>query len=345
MIDSLSASTGLLASDPMFWMPLALYGLLLFLLAGLVVLDGFDMGCGLLMPWMNPVSRARTLDALTAWRGANDAWVLLLFAVFMAAFPLGWSTMLADMFVPVMFLVLGSVLRGLAFEFRARASMGQQEFWGALFSLGSYFSVAGLGLWLTKYVNGPYQDLSAWVFVSLVMLAVAANTVVLAASWILTWASGALRLFAARVGAALVRWIAAGMVAVSLVLALTNPAIYYRWTHIQSLHFAVIVWVLMLAVFVLLERQLRAVAQDPQKKIWWLPLVLIALLDLAMLAGLMFSYFPFLVLDMITVWDAAASRESLRWVMAGVVVCLPILLVFNVLGYWRLFRLKPVRFD
>lgn len=345
MIESLSASTGLLASDPMFWMPLALYVLVLFLLAGLVVLDGFDMGCGLLMPWIKPVARSRVLDALTAWRGANESWVLLLFAVFMSAFPIGWEPMLSEMFVPVMLLVTGSALRSLAFEFRARASMGQQEFWNMLFSFGAHCSVAGLGLWLAKYVNGPDQDMSDWAFVVLVVIAVAANAIVLATSWMLTWSNGVIRHFSARVGVATVRWVAAGMVAVSLVLALTNPAIYYRWTHVETLHIASVAWVLMLTGFVVLDRQLRGVATSPQAIIWWSPLVIAACLNLLMLGGLAYSYFPFLVLDNLTVWDAAASRESLRWVMAGVVVCAPILLVFNVLGYWRLFRFKPVRFD
>ena len=343
MIEALSASVGLLARDPMFWMPLVLFGVVAFLLAGQIVLDGFDMGCGLMVPWLDSATGSRMIDGLTAWRSANESWILLLFAIFIAAFPLGWVPLTADLFVPILLLVTGSVVRSLAFEFRARASMGQQRIWSALFSLGAYCSVAGLGLWLAKYVSGPNQDLDDWVFVILVLISVSANCVLLASCWILTWDGGAMRQKAAQTGVATTRWVAAGMVAVSLILALTNPAIYYRWTHSESLHVGIGSWLVMLAVFVYLERALRRVAARPDSSVWWTPLVAAAALNVMMLLGLVYSYFPFLVLDELTVWDAAASRESLRWVMAVAVAAVPILLVFNVLGYWRLFRYKPVR--
>lgn len=343
MIEALSASVGLLARDPMFWMPLVLFGLVVFLLAGQIVLDGFDVGCGLMMPWLDSATASRVIDALTAWRGASESWILLLFAIFMAAFPLGWVPVTADLFVPLLLLVTGSVVRSLAFEFRARASMGQQRFWNAMFSLGAHCSVAGLGLWLAMYVSGPSQDLDDWVFVILVLMSVSANCVLLASCWILTWDAGPMRQKAAKAGAASIRWVAAGMVAVSLILALTNPAIYYRWTHSESLHVGIGSWLMMLSVFVYLERALRLVAARPEVAVWWTPLVAVAALNVMMLLGLVYSYFPFLVLDELTVWDAAASRESLRWVMAAAVAAAPILLVFNVMGYWRLFRYKPVR--
>lgn len=343
MIEALSASVGLLTRDPMFWMPLVLFGIVAFLLAGHIVLDGFDVGCGLLVPWLDFATGSRVVDALTAWRGANESWILLMFAIFMAAFPLGWVPMTTDLFVPLLLLVTGSVVRSLAFEFRSRASMGQQRIWNALFSLGAYCSAAGLGLWLAKYVSGPSQDLDDWVFVMLVLIAVSANSILLASCWILTWDGGVMRQKAAQIGVATIRWAAAGMVAVSLILALTNPAIYYRWTHSDFLHVGIASWLIMLAVFVYLERTLRLVAARPDVSAWWTPLVAAAALNVMMLLGLVYSYFPFLVLDELTVWDAASSRESLRWIMAAVVVVAPIFLVFNVLGYWRLFRYKPVR--
>lgn len=341
MIETLSASTGLLASDPVFWMPLALFGIVIFLLAGQIVLDGFDVGCGLLLPWLEPVMRSRVLDSLTPWRGANESWLLLLFVVFMAAFPLGWAPVLGELYLPIMLLVSGSVLRSLSFEFRARAPMAQQSWWMAVFSVGAYCSAAGLGLWLAESVSVLSYGAGFWLFAALVLLAVGSNCILLAACWILTWDAGALRLKAARWARATIRWVAAGMVAVSLILALTNPAIFYRWTNSANLHVGAVWWLLMLCGFVYVEHRVRAVVRNPAAQVWRMPLVVTAALNWFMLIGLVYSFFPFLVLDNLTVWDAAASRESLRWVMAGVVVVAPVLLVFNVLGYWRLFRYKP----
>src|SRR5690554_4639838 len=154
MIEALSASTGLIVGDPRFWIPLVFFFVLLMLMAGIVAFAGFDIGWCLLMSWLPELERKRVIDCLTNWRGANASWVLLFFAVFMPVYPMGWSSIFEQQFVPVLLLTVGCALRSLAFEFRARAPMKQQPFWNGLFSAGAYASASGLALWLARTVNG-----------------------------------------------------------------------------------------------------------------------------------------------------------------------------------------------
>ena len=342
MIDSLSASMGLLAGDPLFWMPLVLSMLVCLLLIGLVLLDGFELGAGLILPWISAENRARVLDALAPWRGANESWLLLALAFSMAAFPLAWSLLTSRLYAAIVLLVSGAVVRYLAYEFRARASMNQQSGWLRLFMVGSLLGAVGYGLLLVGFVTGLRFQWDLLAFGVLVVVAVLAWFVLLGALWTLLWSGGELRRQVAKLALGATRWCAAGMVAVSFMLALVNPAIFYRWTHGDNLMLAAFWWLVMLAVYVALDIRLRSFRTGDGYGTARLPFVLAGLLLVLMLAGLVYSIFPFLILDSLTVWDAASSLSSLGLVMASALVALPVLLIFNVLGYWRLFVRRTI---
>lgn len=337
MIGDLSSSMGLMADDPLFWIPLVLSAMVLMLLSGLVLFDGFELGVGLLLPLLKPEHRSRLMDALAPWRGANESWLILTLGISMAAFPFAWSAMFANLYTAILLLVCGTVLRGIAYEFRARAPMREQAFWLHLFSVGSVLGAIGLGLLLAGYATGQRLQGALLGFTVLVVVSVFASFVLLGSTWTLLWAQGGLRTRIARLAMSAGRWSAAGMVAVALMLALTSPAILYRWTHGQNLWMAVIGWLLMLGLFVSLEIQLRHVSRGQSPGVWRMPLALTLLVLLIMVLALAYSLFPFLILDELTVWDAAASVNSLTLVLSAATVALPVLLIFNVLGYWRLF--------
>jgi cytochrome d ubiquinol oxidase subunit II len=337
MIESLSKSMWLLAADPLFWVPLVLSTVVLLLLIGLVLFDGFELGVGLLLPLIEEDERSRLMDALAPWRGANESWLLLVLGLSMAAFPFAWSLLFANLYPALMFLVLGAVLRSVAYEFRARAPMREHAFWQYLFTLGSLLGAVGFGLLLAGYATGQRLHGALYGFASLVTLGVLASFLLLGASWTLLWAQGALRVRVSRLGKTAARWTAAGMVAVAFLLGLTSPAVFYRWTHGDNLWVAVTGWVVMLSVFVILEIQFRHVSRGGFGRVWRSPLVLTLMVLTLMIFALIYSFFPFVVLDELTVWDATASANSLLFVMAVTVVALPVLLIFNVLGYWRLF--------
>ena len=337
MIQALSASTGLAATDPLFWMPLVLFCLLLALILGAVLLDGFDIGVGLLVRAAPASHRTDLLVALSPWREANEFWLILAAGLFVAAFPVAWGDILSHLYIPLTMTAIGSALRGVAFEYRVRSDASHRMAWVWRFWLGSLLTAFGHGLLLASVVTG-YADPRAYLWFGLFIgICAIAAYALLGATWLVMRQRGPLQSLAVAWARHAIRCVAAGMVAVSLALGLTNPAIFYKWTSTSSLLFAIPVWVVMLACFVAMDMILTRVTRPDVQKWSNMPFYLCALLMSLMLGGLVYSVFPFVVLDRLTIWDAAAALSSLQLVLSATIVAVPVMLIFNLFAYRSMF--------
>lgn len=341
MIDALAASLGLSASAPSFWMPLLMMALLFVLILGGALFDGFDIGVGVLVLLAPRHARSQLMVALSPWRDANGFWWLLAVGLFLAAFPLAWGAVLGALYVPMSLTVLGVMLRSVAFEFRIRAATEKRDRWIALFWLGSLLTALGHGGVLAQLVLGLKQDTPEGWFTVFIALCTVAAYALLGACWLVMRLQGELQLFAARWARHAIRWAAAGMVALSIALGLANPAIFYKWSSATNLVLAAPVWLLMLGCFVGIDMSLTRVTQSRYRSLVWLPFTLCWFLFVALLGGLTYSMFPFVVLDTLTLWDAASAQGSLQLVLAATVVVLPILVIFNLMTYRGLFGRAP----
>src|SRR5690606_26526802 len=156
MIDMLAASLGVSSSDPTFWMPLVFMGLLFLLIAGGVVLDGFDLGVGMLLPLAPADERGRMMALLSPWRDANEFWPLLGIGLFASAFPMAWGAVFGKLYGPLALMALGLALRSVSFEFRIRARSELKPRWVLGFWLGSVATAFAQGLILGRFATG-YQ--------------------------------------------------------------------------------------------------------------------------------------------------------------------------------------------
>ena len=333
MIQSLSSSMGLSVGDPVFWMPLSLMLLITLLLVGLLLIDGIALGAGLLAIGLPKGQRVSLLRSVLPWQNANEAWLSLLLGVSMAAFPFAWSDMSENFYLPMLALIVGAVLRSLSIRVLS-GDAGVR--WSWIYCLGSLLGALGFGMLLAEYVTGQRFHLSLLAFVILMVLSMIAVFVLLAANWVLIWLEGDQVAKVASLGAMSARWCAAGMVGLSFMLALANPAIFYRWTHGDSLMMAVIWWGVMLVGFVWMDRGLRRTVQGDRPAARQSLLLLAWLLLLLMLAGIIYSIFPFLILDELTVWDAAAPIESLSIVTVCAGLIVPVLIVWQGLSGFRM---------
>ncbi len=327
MIASWSASMGLLAGDPAFWLPLVLMLVVCVLLLGLLLIDGIALGAGLMLPWLVPAERAALLGRLMRWQPANERWLLLLLVLTMAAFPLAWSATIGKLYLPMLLLVAGALVRHLALR-------DAPSPW--LFGLGSLFGAIGFGSVLSVHFSGQGLGLTYLAFQLLLVFSMMGAFVLLAAAWLFISSTGALAVRLGSLGAGAARWTAAGMVALSLILAMANPAVFYRWTHEHNLQLAGLWWLVMLAAFVWLDRLLRR-AQPTRTALLlaWLLLVL-------MVGGVLYSIFPFLILDEVTIWDAALPLEPLSWVAISAAVMVAVALVAQAWDYRDLLARQAV---
>lgn len=339
MIETLALALGLNADDPDFWLPLVFMGLLFLVVLAGMVLDGFDIGVGCLSVFAPSHLKPRMLALLSPWRDANEFWLFLGMGLFMAAFPRAWGRLMGELYLPITLLAVGTMLRSVGFELRLRAPREQQSWWMRLFGIGALLTALSHGMLLAQ-VAVSYQNETGHLWFTLFTAACAlAAYCLLGASWLIMREGGELRARAVFWGRRCVRWAAAGAVAVSVALALGNPGIFLKWSGGPSRATVAGLWCGMLAAFVCIEMCLQRMINTSYRNTA-LPFVLTLLVFIMTFGGLSYSFFPYLVLDEITIWDAAAATDSLELVLVGVVVALPVALAFNIRVYWRMFGLS-----
>ncbi|TEA77470.1 cytochrome d ubiquinol oxidase subunit II [Allopusillimonas ginsengisoli] len=339
MIDTLAGALGFGVQDPSFWMPLVFMVLLFAIIVAAAVLDGFDIGVGCLALFAPAHLRPRMLGLLSPWRDANEFWLFLGLGLLLAAFPGAWGAIMGQLYLPLTLLGLGVLLRSISFEMRLRSPHPQQSRWLAGFAAGSLLTALSHGLLLAQIVVS-YRTASGYLwFSAFIGLCTFAAYCLLGSAWLMMRVGGELRARSVMWGRRAVRWTAAGAVGVTVVLAFANGGIFLKWSDGAYPAVVPILWGVLLICFVSTEMCLQRMIHSSYRNTA-LPFVMTLLVFLIVLGGLGYSFFPYLVLDDITLWDAAASVPSLRLVLSCVVVAMPVALIFNLRVYWRMFGLS-----
>ncbi|OWU83934.1 ubiquinol oxidase subunit II [Oceanicola sp. 22II-s10i] len=304
-----------------------------------VVLDGFDLGIGILYPAF-PERRSRDLmmnAVAPVWDG-NETWLVLGGGGLMAAFPLAYAIILPALYPPIVVMLLALVFRGVAFEFRWRAQTpGGLRLWDTAFFGGSLIAALAQGITLGALLQGIEVEGRAYAggwwdwltpFSVLCGAAVAVGYAFLGACWLVLKLEGEdqtpFRRLARLLGLVTVGFV----VAVSLATPFLDGDYYLRWFTWPSMALAAPVPVAVAVIVLLLARSLTRHEQD------WLPFVLgLALFGLCFL-GLGLSMWPHVVPPSVTIWDAAAPEKSQVFMGIGALVLLPVILGYTAYAYW-----------
>ena len=123
--------------DPNVWLPWTFAALMGLSILIYVVLDGFDLGVGLLMPLADDSEKDRLVASIGPFWDANETWLVLAIGILLVAFPTAHGVILTSLYLPVAIMLVGLILRGVSFEFRAKAPISQKSFWNASFFTGS----------------------------------------------------------------------------------------------------------------------------------------------------------------------------------------------------------------
>ena len=339
MIATLAGALGLATHDPAFWMPLVFMVLLFAIIVAGTVLDGFDIGVGCLALFAPAELRPRMLSLLSPWRDANEFWLFLGLGLFVSAFPSAWGAVMGALYLPLCVLAIGVLLRSVSFEMRLRAPQELQSRWLLGFALGSLLTAFAHGLLLAQVVVSYQTEAGYLVFSWFGGLCAIAAYCLLGSAWLIMRVAGELRARAVIWGRRAVRWAAAGTVGVSVVLAFANTAVFLKWSDGPHWPLVMALWGLLLLCFVSIEMCLQRMINSSYRTTA-LPFAMTLMIFLIVLGGLGYSFFPYLVLDDITIWDAAASADSLQLILSATVIALPVAVIFNIWVYWRMFGLS-----
>ncbi|MYN14566.1 cytochrome d ubiquinol oxidase subunit II [Pusillimonas sp. TS35] len=339
MIDALASFLGFGANDPAFWMPLVFVALLFITIVAATILDGFDIGVGCLVLFAPPHLRPRMLSLLGPWRDANEFWLLLGLGLFLTAFPGAWGPVMGQLYLPLCMLAVGVMLRSVSFEMRLRAPAAMQRYWLAGFAAGSLLTAVSHGFVLARIVVSYRTEAGYLWFALFLGICALAAYCLLGAAWLIMRVDGELRVRAVACGRHAVRWTAAGAAGVMVVLAFANSGVFLKWSNATPPLAVPVIGAVLLVCFVSTEMCLQRMVLSSYRNTA-LPFVMTLVVFLVMLGGVGYSFFPYLVLDDLTIWDAAASVQSQRLVLSCVAIAMPVALIFNLRVYWHMFGLS-----
>jgi cytochrome bd ubiquinol oxidase subunit II len=305
-----------------------------------VILDGFDLGIGVLFPFARgDAERDRMLAAIAPFWDGNETWLVLGGGGLLVAFPRAYSIIMPAFYLPIMAMLLALVFRGVTFEFRGIAE--RKRFWNFVFAAGS--TVAGFcqGLVLGGLVQGVKIENGAFAggafdwatpFGVLCGLGVVAGYALLGSTWLMMKTDGDMAARAAGKAKVLLLAVLVFMAAVSVFTPLEIPRIAERWFALPNFYYLLPVPILT-AVVALADWYFIATRHEAAPFLATIALFLLGYL------GLVISTFPFIVPPDLTIRDAAAAPASQTFILIGTLILLPIVLGYTALTYW-LFRGK-----
>ncbi len=312
-----------------------------------VVLDGFDLGVGLLLPQAgDEAERDRMVASIGPFWDANETWLVLGVGLLLVAFPTAHGEILTALYLPVALMLLGLTLRGVAFEFRAKASdLRDKRRWDQAFFGGSLLAALNQGWMLGRYVIGFDEGIIALGFAALSAVGVAVAYSFIGAAWLIWRTEGTLQRRAVTWARRSLWGVALGIVGVSLATPIASERIFHRWFDFPNV---VLLAPMPLATFALIAglaallRHLPLPGDALRRLPFWGAVGLFCL----SFAGLAWSFFPYIVPERMTLWQAAAAPESLSIILAGALVVLPIIAAYTVLA-WRIFggKAMDLRYD
>jgi len=297
-----------------------------------VILDGYDLGVGILMSRADPDEKDVMISSIGPFWDANETWLVLGIGLLLVAFPLAHGIILSALYMPVAFMLAGLILRGVAFDFRAKVHAAQKPGWDWAFVGGSLLASLAQGYMLGFYIVGFESSLLNIVFSILCGICLAAGYAFIGACWLIMKTEDDLQVKAARWARFALWFTAIGLAAVSLATPLVSPRIFEKWFSLPNLFFLLPIPLLTAALIVGLELLLRKMPMQGDR-FYWLPFIGAAGVFLLGFIGLAYSFYPFVILDRLTIWEAASAPESLRFILVGALIVLPCILGYTFYSY------------
>lgn len=314
------------------WAVIILFGIMMY-----IVMDGFDLGLGILFPFFTRKEERDVIMNTVApvWDG-NETWLVLGGAGLFAAFPLAYSVILSALYLPLIFMLLGLIFRGVAFEFRFKAREHERHLWDKAFIGGSiaatFFQGVTLGAFIQGlpvvdrvYAGGALDWLSPFsIFTGVGLLAAFA---LLGSSWLVMKTEGDLQMRAFRLTGRLGWILLLVIVAVSIWTPLANPAIAERWFSWPNLLWFSPVPLLVAASTYLLLRAVQK-RREVQPFLCTLALVFLGY------SGLGISLWPHIIPPRVSIWEASAPMASQGFTLVGALLTIPVILAYTVWSYY-----------
>lgn len=318
------------------FLPLIWFGILALFLFMYVMLDGFDLGVGILsLTSSSEERRGILMTSLSNVWDANATWLILMGGSLFGAFPLAYATILSSLYIPIMIMVIGLVFRTVSFEFRENAE--NKFFWNYAFGIGSFVATLGQGFALAGVIEGIKVDINGhfigttWDWLNwrsvVIALTLIQGYVLIGSCYLIMKTSGKLQETHFKTARLATITTLLGAIAITTVLPIFSQFARERLFQPPFIYVFSIIPILGIILVALLLISLN-------KKQEKLPFILTILIFLLTFLGLALVVFPYIIPPSITIYQAAASPSSLVFMLVFVGFLIPIMLFYNIYNYF-----------
>jgi cytochrome bd ubiquinol oxidase subunit II len=308
-----------------------------------VLLDGFDLGIGIIFPFApSDKCRDRMMNSIAPFWDGNETWLVLGGGGLFAAFPLAYSILMPAFYMPIIMMLLGLIMRGVAFEFRFKAEKGSRKLWDLVFHFGSLAAAFCQGMILGNFVEGikvlgvnfsggPFDWASG--FSLMTGMAVVFGYALLGSTWLVMKTEDITQSWARKVASYVLGFVGIFMGLVSITVPFIDERIRSFWFESPNIYYLSPIPLLTFVLFILIWKDLHKQQAEYRPFLSSIGIFLLGYL------GLGLSFFPWIVPFHFTIWDAAASGPGLSLMLVGVIPALPIILCYTAYSYY-IFRGK-----
>jgi cytochrome bd ubiquinol oxidase subunit II len=322
-------------------LPLIWFGLIGTALFLYVLLDGFDLGVGVLFPFApTDECRDRLMNSIAPFWDGNETWLVLSGGGLFAAFPLAYAILMPALYIPVILMLLGLIFRGVAFEFRFKATKSR-PIWDYAFHFGSLGAAFMQGVILGAFVRGVEVEGRSfaggafdWLNAYSIMtgMALVFGYALLGATWLVMKTDGVTRDWARKSASYVLGYVGLFLAVVSISMPMMNPEVKTLWFSLPNFFYLLPVPLVTVVLFGVIWHDLHQGRE-------YRPFLLSVGVFLMGYLGLGISLWPWLVPFKITFRQAAAVAPSQSLLLVGTAVILPVVLTYTAFCYY-LFRGK-----
>jgi cytochrome d ubiquinol oxidase subunit II len=317
---------------PIVWLCILIISISLY-----VVLDGFDLGVGILLPFApTQACRDKMINSISPFWDGNETWLVLSGGVLWIAFPLAYSIIIPALYFPITMMLIALIFRGASFELRERAHAKSKKLWDVSFHFGSLVAtfcqgmmvgtiIQGFDVEYRSFVGGSFVWLNAFSITTGIALVFAYT--LLGATWVILKTTDDTQLCARKCALYSMAYVPLLMGIISLWVPFLDQDIYNRWFSSPNIFYLLPVPILVVITTYFLYKSIVAKRELA-------PFLLTILIFFFCFFGFCISLWPYAIPRKVTIWEAAGSNESMSIMLIGVVFILPIIICYTVYNYY-----------
>jgi len=301
------------------------------------LLDGFDLGCGILFLFApSDKCRDRIMNSIAPFWDGNETWLILGGGGIFAAFPVAYAILMPALYLPVIFMLLGLIFRGVAFEFRFKSSQEHRKIWDIAFHAGSLLAAFMQGVILGNFVQGIEVNGRSFAggpldwangFSIVTGIALIFGYALLGATWLIMKTEDITQNWARGIASYVLVYVGLAMAIVSISMPFIDKRTIELWFSLPNFFYLLPIPLFTAFGFVLLWKDLKS---SNEVRPFFLTIVLFFLGYL----GIGISLYPWIVPFKFTIWEAAAVSTSQSLLLVGVIILFPIILIYTAYSYY-----------